>query len=126
MVELGFSIGGASAHIGYQKPFDRQAEIERLSEEITELSGVAVLMATPAWKLICDWTAVRVSGFEKQVIALARDRNKNENKIAGLMDLRDTLDSFMLSINNRVASLPHKQQELNVLIGASVTPSPSG
>lgn len=125
MSELGFSIGGISAHVGYEKPFDRKAEVGQLSIEITELSEVLLMMTTPAWKRVCAWAQDRVAGYEQDVIALSRDQDKNEKQIAVLMGARDMLDGFMQSINNRVSALPHKQQELETL-GAAVAPSPPG
>ena len=125
--ELGFSVGGFSANVSYQPPFNRQAGCDRLALEITELSEVLLMMTTPAWKRVCLWAQARVAEYDRKIVDLCRNQKKNEYQIAVMTDARDMLDSFMQQINNRVSQLESKQQELETLKkGAAVPLSPTG
>ncbi len=126
MSELGFSIGGFSANVSYEPPFDAKIEIERLVNEIMELSEVGAMMQMPGWKHTCRWAEGTVREYDRQIVALSTDLEKNKKKIEVRKNLRDMLDSFMRGVNGRVSTLSGKQQELEVLQGAAVELSPQG
>lgn len=126
MSELGFSIGGFSANVSYEPPFNSKAEIERLVNEISELSDVGIMMQMLGWKHVCRWAEGTVREYDRQIVALSTDLDKNKKKIEVRKNLRDMLDSFMRGVNGRVSTLPGKQQELEVLQGAAVESSPQG
>ena len=126
MSGLGFTLGGVSANISYDKPFNAEVEVARLSKEVNELSEVSATMHTPGWKNICRWAADTVSDYDRQIVSLSSDVDKNKKQIEVRKNLRDMLDSFMRGVNNSVATLPQKQHELEQLTGAAVAPSPQG